>query len=349
MVLGGGTIVPDEKAVIEQCIEVVIKKIQKEFNENFTQVNDLKASLGNHIASTIKRLKLGVTVENPLKELIQSRYFMATYYTYMLAEELNCAFNISLDDHEVAYLALHFEANIEGKGMMNKVSVLVVCGGGIGTSTVLKSKLESNFPQLYIQDVLPYYLLKKQDLTNIDFIISTLYFENETDKKVIHVNPILCEADSERILQMIRFGTNQEHVQDLFLEEFFFTDAEFQTREECLIFLTDRLISEGFMLPVVQQEVLQREEISTTELGNLTAIPHFITDQQSRMIVLILKKPIQWKNEKVQLIFFGCINPKDKQSKRYFPQIYKKTSQTAWVNEAINQKQFDTFMNLLIM
>ncbi|MBZ5753562.1 BglG family transcription antiterminator [Metabacillus rhizolycopersici] len=349
MVLGGGSIVPSEKAVIEQCIEAVIKKIQEEFNEHFIKEDHLKESLGNHIASTLKRLRLQITIENPLKELIQSRYFMATYYAYMLAEELNLAFNISLDDHEIAYLALHFEANMESKGMLNKVNVLVVCGGGIGTSTVLKSKLESNFPQLHIQDVLPYYLLKKQDLTNIDFIISTLYFENETDKKVIHVNPILNESDSERILQMIRFGTSVEYVQDLFQKDLFFTECEFQTRQECLVFLTNRLISKGLIHPNVQQEVLQREEISTTELGNLTAIPHCITDQQSRMAMLILKKPIQWKNEKVQLIFFGCINPKEKQSKKYFPQIYKKVSQITWVKEALHQKQFDSFVNLLNM
>lgn len=349
MVLGGGSIVPSEKEVIKLCIETVIKKIQEEFNEYFTKEDHLKESLGNHIASILKRSKLQITVENPLKELIRSRYFMATYYAYMLAEELKLAFHISLDDHEIAYLALHFEAKMEGKGVLNKVNVLVVCDGGVGTSTVLKSKLESNFPQLHIQDVLPYYLLKNHDLTNIDFIISTIYFENETDKKVIHVNPILNESDSERILQMIRFGTNGEYVQSLFQEDLFFTEYEFQTRQECLLFLTNRLISEGLIHPSVQQEVLQREEISTTELGNLTAIPHCITDQQSRMAIVILKKPIQWKNEKVQLILFGCVNPKEKQSKKYFPQIYKKANQITWVKEALQQKQFDSFVNFIKM
>lgn len=206
MVLGGGSVVPAEKDKISESVDNAIKKITIDFNEEFKREAALRASLITHISSTCKRLKLGIAIINPLKEMIQSRYFMATYYAYILAEELNNNMGLAIDDSEVAYLALHFEASMEGNGLVKKLNVLVVCGGGIGTSTVLKSKLESNFPQLLIADVLPYYMLKNRDLSNIDFIISTNNIEFETGKKVIRVNPILNEKDSERLLETIRYG-----------------------------------------------------------------------------------------------------------------------------------------------
>lgn len=227
MVLGGGSVVPAERDKINRSVDKAIKKIIFEFNEEFKREAFLRDSLITHISSTYKRLKLGITIKNPLKELIQSRYFMATYYAYILAEELNNTMDISMDDHEVAYLALHFEANLEGNGLTNKLNVLVVCGGGVGTSTVLKSKLESNFPQLHIAEVLPYYMLRNRDLSNIDFIISTNSFEFETDKKVIHVNPILNEKDSERILETIRYGVSKDNMKKLFSETLFFHKPKF--------------------------------------------------------------------------------------------------------------------------
>jgi lichenan operon transcriptional antiterminator len=347
MVLGGCNVIPDEKEKITRTVDHVIEKIIFEFNEQFTQKESLKASLVTHISTAFKRIKLGISIDNPLKELIQSRYFMASYYAYMLAEELNQSLEISIDDHEAAYLALHFEANMEGNGLANKLNVFVVCGGGVGTSTVLKSKLESNFPQIHIQEVMPYYMLKNRDLSTIDFIISTHIIDFEVDKIVIHVNPILGEEDLSKILQMIRYGALYDHMRDLFSENLFFTNRSYQNRDECLHFLTDQLIKEEFITPNVQNDVLEREEKSTTELGHLIAIPHCLTDQKSRMAVLILNEPIKWKNEQVQLIFFGCINPKDQRSKKYFPQIYKKANHPSWVNDVINEKQFDRFISSL--
>lgn len=349
MVLGGGSVVPSERERINTSVDEVIKRIAFEFKEQFNRETSLKESLTAHIISTYKRLKLGVTIKNPLKDLIQSRYFMATYYAYILAEELNKTLDISMDDHEVSYLALHFEANMEGNGLLNKFNVLVVCGGGVGTSTVLKHKLESNFPQLHIVEVLPYYMLRNRDLSNIDFIIATNTFEMETDIKVIHVNPILNEKDSERILETIRNGASNDHIKNLFSKNLFFTNLDFKNRDECLLFLTNHLIKDGIIEEKIQNEVLLREENAPTELGHLTAIPHCLTNQESRIVVLILNEPIQWKSEKVQLIFFGCINPKEQQSKKYFPQIYKKVSQTTWVNEVISSKKFDTFIKRLTM
>ena len=48
------------------------------------------------------------------------------------------------------------------------------------------------------------------------------------------------------------------------------------------------------------KSVFKREEMSTTELGNMVAIPHAMSNDSEEAVVsvMILKKPILWENEK---------------------------------------------------
>ena len=45
--------------------------------------------------------------------------------------------------------------------------------------------------------------------------------------------------------------------------------------------------------------IFKREEMSTTELGNMVAIPHAMSNDSEEAVVsvMILKKPILWENE----------------------------------------------------
>ena len=50
-----------------------------------------------------------------------------------------------MSEHEIGYLALHFQLAIERRKQADKKKVLVVCASGAGTSRMLAYRLQSQF------------------------------------------------------------------------------------------------------------------------------------------------------------------------------------------------------------
>lgn len=75
-------------------------------------------------------------------------------------------------------------------------------------------------------------------------------------------------------------------------------------------------VDEGFI-----DSVFERENLSETALGNLIAIPHAFEGhiKKQGIGIMTLKKPINWGDEKVQLIFLLSL---DVNSKDYIKGIF---------------------------
>ncbi|MCP6640572.1 hypothetical protein NL504_29060, partial [Klebsiella pneumoniae] len=75
-----------------------------------------------------------------------------------------------------------------------------LCGSGIGTSQLLKSKLANTYPELDIADAYSVYQINEQQLLNekVDYIISTVSF-NIDSIPVIHVDPFLNKNSRDKL------------------------------------------------------------------------------------------------------------------------------------------------------
>ena len=78
--------------------------------------------------------------------------------------------NISID--EISYIATYFQAAVERS--VSSKRVLVVCHSGYGTSQLLATRLKRPFPQWTIVDIVSVHRLSEVDMTNIDFIVSSV-------------------------------------------------------------------------------------------------------------------------------------------------------------------------------
>ena len=77
-------------------------------------------------------------------------------------------------------------------------------------------------------------------------------------------------------------------------------------------YFTLRLLR-GYIDEEVRQSIMEREAMATTEIGGLIAIPHAIRNHMATPAVAIgiLKEPIRWEKEQVQIVFMMSI-PQDK-------------------------------------
>lgn len=80
-------------------------------------------------------------------------------------------------------------------------------------------------------------------------------------------------------------------------EKLIFTDLKFETKEEALNFLSEKLLEQGYVIPEYQQAILDREKIYPTgipALGVSIAIPHADNNlvNETTMAIGLLKDPV---------------------------------------------------------
>ena len=92
---------------------------------------------------------------------------------------------------------------------------------------------------------------------------------------------------------------------NLFKEDLFIRDLEALDKHDSIKKLYDAMKINGYAKDSFYKAVIERENISSTAIGNMVAIPHGISTESSENVVAIgiLKKPIHWNGDKVQLVF----------------------------------------------
>jgi len=96
--------------------------------------------------------------------------------------------------------------------------------------------------------------------------------------------------------------------------------------------------------------VLKRESLGKTEFGNSVAMPHpnITLTNETFVCVCILKRPIQWDEQMVQIIFLISIeNRRNKQLQPFYGITSKLVSNKQYINEMIKKKDFQVLQNLL--
>ena len=257
------------------------------------------------------------------------------------------------NESEIGYLALHFGAamsrnNIEEKDVVK--NVLIVCSAGLGVSILLNAKVKEHFRhRLHVMRVLPAYELTEEVLSQADYVLTTVPLPEWENRKIIQVNHMLRQEDIDKIEQVIFHQPvlSREFMKSFFDERAFFLDKEFQTREECLEFLTEQAISLGFMSRDSKASVFEREKLSPTSIGDMAAIPHSLDANAavSNISVLVLKKPIPWGDLPVQIVFLLNIeHGKSALWEELFLRLYYYVKKSQGLASILKNRSFPRFL-----
>ncbi|MCH4889526.1 transcription antiterminator [Acidaminobacter sp. JC074] len=159
----------------------------------------LVSGLINHFGPAIARIKQGVEIKNPLLEEMKVRYPLYFNSVSKAVKILEKHLQVLIPDDEIAYLTMHFAAAVESikKNASSYWKVAIVCSTGIGSSKLLEARIKKQYKNMIIQSVLSSIELKKQDLSEIDLIISTV--KVEVNKPIVVVSPLLLEEDMRRV------------------------------------------------------------------------------------------------------------------------------------------------------
>ena len=341
--------------------EAIINSIN-EFCENLKLATSIdirndeifKDFLYNHIDSLYKKIHLGIENNDTNNFEIKIKYPYAFELSKIAKRTIENNLNIKISEHEISNIAIHIVGALQRASYIDKkrvFNIIIVCTSGIGTSMLIKSKLENIFKdKLKIVKVIPAYLAPYINTLDIDFIISTVEVDIE-NIPVINISPFLNDKEVKKIEKYMETENIYEdiNIQSLFEKELFFENIDLNTKEEVIEFMGDKLLKRGYIDREMKSAFLCREKIATTEIGNMVAIPHSSGGNiySNKIAVGILKNPIKWEIGDVRLVIMLSIDSdKTLDYEDLFLNIYKRVDSIAKVISICENKSFEKFVNM---
>ncbi|OIS61472.1 BglG family transcription antiterminator [Staphylococcus equorum] len=150
-----------------------------------------------HIKPMVNRVKNEIIIKNNLLNQIKFEYPEIYRQTAIISKNIIK----SISDDEIGFLSLYFAREIERNP--RRIRTLITCTTGIGTSELLRVKVEKNLPEIEIVDVISSDVVNKKTLDDIDLIISTVAIKEFKSKPVIVVSAMFNKNDQFKLKQLI--------------------------------------------------------------------------------------------------------------------------------------------------
>lgn len=305
-----------EQDEIYAILSKVLQEIDQIYKTDFSRNSVLMRNLFHHLIPAINRSKYHIFIENPLLAELKRTFAYAFEISLLIANRLEEHLQICLLDNEIGLFTMHIAAALENKDTVDtSYRVGIVCTAGKGISEFLKARIQSVFKEIKVISTLTSSRIEKESmLDHLDFIISTTSLK-QVDIPVIYVAPVVKEKDIARIRELLmKLKQKEQYKMNTFYHLLDERISMFQImaahKEALLQTLCENLIKEDYGNSHIYESLLRREEVSGTAIGNLIAIPHPFPEEirKSGIGIAVLKKPIMWDDEKVQIVFLLCIS-----------------------------------------
>ena len=201
---------------IKLLVQEIISEVNNYTDIDITSDEELFNGLLNHIKPVIYRMKNGLGIE---EEIYYEAIKAYPELFDIVKNALNSLENLiekKIDNSEIALFTIHFLASIErNRNFSNKYkNVLLVCGGGYGTSMLVGKRIEENY-DINISATLSYMELPDYNLENIDLIISTLTLNEHLTEKInipiVKITAFFTMEDQEKLnLYLVKKNSYKE-------------------------------------------------------------------------------------------------------------------------------------------
>ncbi|MDD7304955.1 MAG: BglG family transcription antiterminator [Peptoniphilaceae bacterium] len=330
---------------ILQLSQDIIDEIYKVARYDFRSNIDFFFALAIHLGPLVNRIKYGFNMKNPILDDIKENKI-----AFMLAtigsDLINKQFSTKLSDDEIGYIALHIMAAM-GEEEIKKKKILIVCGSGNSSAQIMKAQLKKSFgdeiEKLITTDIRN---LKNYDLNAYDFIVSSVDLKVKTDTPIILVDIIFTKNDISNINTAFE-DESLDEIKIIFNNSIFLKE-EIHTKEKVLERIAEIIATKS---SVSKKEALRqikyREKLGFTSYKNV-AIPHMLDsiDGDSFSIIIVLKKPISWNNNKVSLIYSLTIGNNLGDMDLYYKKLGDFLSNPKLIDLACKSNNCDEFMNV---
>jgi transcriptional antiterminator/mannitol/fructose-specific phosphotransferase system IIA component (Ntr-type) len=182
----------------------------------FSEKEQLASMIAMHLDPAYYRIKYGLTLPNPLKNIILEEHEDLHFLVKKCAVPFEEKVGKPIPEDELAYLTMHFGGWLRRQGLelSNRPKAVVVCPNGIAISNLLTHGLRDLFPDILFLDAVTVreFFSKRYPY---DLVFSTVYLR--TQAKLFLIPPILTQEEKVRLRSEVSreiygFSTNEEQI-----------------------------------------------------------------------------------------------------------------------------------------
>lgn len=310
----------DLKLEIKELIDKVAESLNAEY---IASDEKLYEDLLFHITEMMMRLDTNTTIINPLLNDIKNKYGKIYGIVWYFLNELDNTNKFPISEDEVAFITIHFQAALERRNNIRKI--LFVCPHGIGTSSLASIQLQRILPSNAILQTTSLVGIVNKDLKDTDLIVSTIPLPQLT-VPVVKISPLLTSDDLKNVMaKYIDITVNKNkskssdneantHISRLISSNILFVNEDITQNEIIDKLTTFNVWKDEAKRKEYLRTIKDREKLQSTYIGNGFAIPHGNPKciSNSCIAIAILKKPIKWGNNKVDIVCLLMMKDSDK-------------------------------------
>ncbi|MFT4006511.1 MAG: PTS sugar transporter subunit IIA [Lacrimispora sp.] len=302
----------------------------------------------------IIRTKFGLEICNPFLEEIKKGYSAIFTTCFSLGSYILEETGRMPSEHEIAFLTLLIGGALIR--MEKKTRAVLVGAGSLLLAEMTAKKIEQRVPWITVIAVLPMDSVCQGEQLECDLVITTIP-GYEVELPTVYVTPIISDRDVLKLQKAVnqlyadRLGQAGPSSLAAYLRpEFIMLDVESAPKEKLIELGCSILEKEKYVTEEYCREVLHRESISSTEIGNGGAIPQGIENTVNKPAIFImrLKNKMDWGNGSVDIIFILALNFNDVGViRKFFNLFYEKVINEETVKQIRNAGTKEEVISIL--
>lgn len=310
-------------------------------------------SLILHMEKFIKRSEEEIVIENPILYEIKKNFPMEFNVSYQLCKYIETKYPCLLNENEIGFITFYLATqNLETQHEIIKTSkkrIVIICNYGLSMASLLKEKIINNFEGIEILGIYPYFSRDIAYREKPDLVVTSVKLI-DCHIPVIYVKNIF---DEDFIKEMKFRLVPEDNVSKLRLIDIVYKDMFYEIVADTNIGVIEKICKElqknGFITYEIKDEILRREQVSSTEIGHLTAVPHTLSENQEKSFISFtkLKNPIKWGSEFVQIVALAVFNKNDQYNLPAFRKLYDILNDKENIIQLIENFNYSSFLKIL--
>lgn len=336
---------------LDQLISKILEEIYLTYQVDLRNDLNLRIMLVQHLKPMEIRLKYGIPVEAAVGET-KERYILAHNMSQLAATILSSYYKKNIPDDEVSCLTMYFALALEEKRVAEKRknNILLVCVSGKASSRMLIYRFQKEFNE-YINtlQVCGMYEFDSMDLSNIDFIFTTVPIYKKVSVPIMEIHDFLESNDIMKVRHFFQIG-DLNFLNKFYHRKLFFADVPGETKEEVIHAICSNMRKVAELPKGFEESVLQRENFGPTDFGNLTAIPHpcRVMTKETLVAVAVLQHEIKWSVNPVRIVILTSLKEeRDEETQKFYEVTANFLSDKEAVQTLIQNPAFNTFEKMI--
>lgn len=338
---------------IIQLVSLIQTRIKETYNISLT-LKPFTVRFTLHLKNLLIRLKHGVTLSNPQMLTIKNSYPFIYEVSVFIANIINKKTGFTLSEDEISYIALHVGVVIEErKSIKHEVRAILLAPNYSIGSMNLAERLTNAFKGNILLTAIVSNQHELKGYSDYDMIISTIPLIPYPGKPWVLISVYLNNKDtlavSEKLEEVLKDRIKakvQSKLTTMFKDELFFVDTNFKDAKEAIETMAEALEKYGYVGNSFKDKIFEREAISSSAYLNI-AMPHPLEMSAfgTAIAVSLHPKPIQWNNNRVNIVFMLAINPTDRLLYRdIFDFVTEVISEEKNLKTLLEIKSYDEFI-----